>query len=423
MSAPNDYGNHPMLLIRRGIESANLEGAALTQGLAVKRFTRSVFEVNDGSDAVVGFYGATSSLTSMVANRACRDKTITKSMLESHGLPTAPGKRISSKDVSAARGFAKLHGWPVVIKPLGGEGGKGVTANIGSSRELSLAFTAADSGRGVLIEKHVSGEDYRFLVAGDEVLGVWRRDAANVVGDGRSSVSRLIDAKNAVRSRNPHVAKRPIRKDELVKNHLAKSGLDLDHVPTAGEQVYLRSAANLSSGGDNIEVSGETHQSLRELAVRAKRAIPGVELVGVDILLEDHRKPASEQSAHICEVNSLPGLSAHDYPVFGPPSGAGQRYLEILAEKCGLSLSPDKHRGTFTLTNYGQFASPRRFRKHIADTAQRAGLRVVASQHDDDKTVTVLAGDPWGVAVLNALSFVPRASVATVSYSTVEHGG
>nr|WP_224781255.1 hypothetical protein [Leucobacter sp. Psy1] len=360
-----------------------------------------------------------STLTSIVGNRACRDKAIAKSMMRFAGVPTAPALRMPHKGTKSAMRFVELHGWPVVVKPLNGQGGKGVTANITSEEELRLAIKGVDSPMGFLIEKHVGGEDYRFLVAGEEVIGVWRRDAANVMGDGRSSLDELIDSKNEIRGTNPHLATRPIKKDALVLNHLKRSGLTLEYVPSAGEKIYLRSAANLSSGGDNIEITDETHPSLKAIAVRAKQTLPSIELVGVDILLEDYTLPASDQEVNICELNSMPGISAHDFPMYGKPRTAAARYLEILAAGTGVSLKDTRKQSRFLLTSYGQF-NENHFADHLASICNRAGVKLLDVEGTPDRYVADLEGEPFAMSAVHALSLAPSARVGRVEGSEVK---
>lgn len=356
MRRPNVYENNPLLHVgKRSLESSLIESEAIAYGLSTLRVNNYLFYAEDAQGAKLGFRRAASSLSSVVADEFCADKAAAKALMKLHGVPTALGQKMPPQGVKSAIRFAERNGWPVVVKPLRGSGGRGVTADIRTEESLRAAIKHADSRAGFLMEQHVSGEDYRFLVVGDRVAGVWVREAANVVGDGELSIDELIDQKNEIRSTNPHLFIRPIAKDSLVKEHLARKGKDLAAVPRMEETVYLRSAANLSSGGDNIDVTDEVHESLNEIAVRAKTLIPGTELVGVDMLLEDHRLPANGQSVNVCEVNGRPGISAHNYPMYGPPRNAARGYVERLSERGGVTLCRYADNGVFKGSVYGRF--------------------------------------------------------------------
>lgn len=299
------------------------------------------------------------------------------------------------------------YGWPVVLKPLDGEGGRGVITSISSYPQLHRAMEDTKVPLGYLIEKQMPGSDYRFLVAGDQLIGAWRRDAANVVGEGSSTIEELIDVNDMFRARNPHLASRPIGKGAPVVAHLAATGRGLATVPPTGEEVYLRGAANLSSGGDNFEVLPEVHPSLAALAVAARRAMPAMELAGVDLLAEDHRKAASDQQVSILEVNSLPGISAHEFPAFGAPSCAAKRYLEIVSAKGGLQLLDWAQGGAFRLVPAGRIGKTHR--EHVDMAAAKTGMVVDYSSYPG-RAVAVVRGTCAGAAAMHALLFSARGS-------------
>lgn len=182
----------------------------------------------------------------------------------------------------------------------------------------------------------------------------------------------------------------------------------------------MRSAANLSSGGDNVDVTDETHQSLKDLAVAACRAIPGTELVGVDILLADHRIPADQQDVNICEVNSRPGISAHDYPMYGKPRQAARMYVERLIDINGLESGTYRPDGRYTFTIHGRF-NPSRYSHHLDGVAQATSLKL----HDVELSGTTcsfgVTGTALGAAVLNCHATGPTSSrIAVVGACKVE---
>lgn len=374
---PNDYGFNPLVALdKNSLESALIEVQALSFGLTSTRYSPSVFTAQDAAGKSIGFKRVASNQTSMVGVEFCADKILCKTLLLEQDLPTAFGLPMPRKGFRAARQFVEQYGWPVVVKPRRGSGGRAVTANIQTHEQLEAAVRTADEFGGFLIERHVPGEDYRFLVSGDEVLGVWCRDAANVTGDGISTIDTLIGAKNLVRATNPHLASRLIERDPSLINHLRRTNRDLQYVPLKGEKVYLRSAANLSAGGDNIDVTDETHSSLKEIAVRAKKSLPGIELVGIDFLISDHRLSTTEQTVNICEINSTPGISAHEYPMFGLPRPAAQNYVAHIASQSGLNLGEYESSAVYEMKINGAF-SDHEFLSAVSEWAEQAQLHLI----------------------------------------------
>lgn len=425
LDGANDYGPNPLTQMgKTSLESAIVQAESLALGLKTSRFTSALFIAVDDAGRTMGFRSAASTRSSAVGAEFCADKAATKALLSSHGIPTAAGRRLPRGGVNAALEFVEQYGWPVVVKPRKGAGGKGVTANIVEEKQLRLAIREAEGTGGFLMERHVPGEDYRFLVSGDEVIGAWMREAANVVGDGVSSVSALIDLKNRVRARNPHLASRPIVKDALVKNHLARHGRDIDYVPADGEKVYLRSAANLSSGGDNVEITEESHETIKQIAVRAKQALPSMELVGVDLLLEDHTLPADQQAVNVCEINSLPGISAHDFPMFGPVRPVARTYVERVAGLEGLSpsrLSSEditKSSLSFTHTSSGFFDEDS-FLAFVTAAAERAGVSLTATEATRERATVTFRGSPAAAVVFDQLAITVPARDGRVESTTL----
>lgn len=393
---PNDYGFNPLVALdKNSLESVLLEVQAVSLGLSSTRYSPTVFTARDNDGKLIGFKRVASTQTSMVGLEFCADKILCKTLLLEHDLPTAFGLPMPRKGFSAAKRFVEQHGWPVVVKPRRGSGGRAVTANIQNHEQLTAAVRTADEFGGFLIERHVPGEDYRFLVAGDEVLGVWCRDAANVIGDGVNTIDSLIGIKNLIRATNPHLASRLIERDISLSNHLRRTGKDLQYVPQTGEKVYLRSAANLSAGGDNIDVTDETHESLKEIAVRAKKSLPGIELVGIDLLIEDHRLSSTEQTVNICEINSTPGISAHEYPMFGLPRPAAQQYVAHIASQSGLTMNEYQSSAVYGMKINGSFTGDK-FLAAVSEWAEQA--QIVLTSQDISATEANITFESTSVA-------------------------
>lgn len=251
-----------------------------------------------------------------------------RELLAAAGVPIPEGRAFRARHATSAAHYAEQLGWPVVVKPVSGHGGTGVVTGIDSRRELtaaieSLGNTSAKAGD-FLVESHVPGDDLRFVVVGEATVSVMRRSPASVRGDGSSTIAQLVEAKNRLRRQNPRLRMNLLVLDEAARVHLRRQGFDPSTVPPAGLLVTLSGAANISLGGDSHEVLDEVHPSLMELAVRAARAVVGLEFAGVDLLVEDHRLPLTEQQVHVCEVNTLPSVKGHHFPLFGTPRNVAE---------------------------------------------------------------------------------------------------
>lgn len=320
------------------LDSYLLEVEARRLGLRTTRFRNVDFHAEGESGAALGFHCSTGPATTRYGIQVAEDKHVTKSLLEAAGVPVPRGASFRPDQRGPAVDYASHLGFPVVIKPLAGKGGAQVQTDLRSAEEVRQALEVVyDAGHpAALVEEHVLGRDYRFLVVGEEVVSVVERTGAKVIGDGASTVAELVVIENSHRQENPHLRSRPILLGDEAQRLLAAQGFHPDSVPCVGQEVRLSSAANLGLGGHGTEVLDETHPSLCDLAKRAARAIPGLEHVGVDVLAPDHAMPGGA----ICEVNAFPGLGAHHFPTYGPSRRVAADIMEHYAIGRGLSLSP-----------------------------------------------------------------------------------
>src|SRR5699024_11141590 len=195
----------------------------------------------------------------------------------SKGVPVPQGKIFKVNDKEAIT-YASNIGYPVVIKPLKGSMGRGVYTNIQNEDELKNAIEDFRSRfkkyTEFAVEKHYPGKEYRIYVVGDQVVGATNRIPANVIGDGKTSITNLIKNKNKERKKNPYLAPKPIKVDYEVRHLLKRAGYDENSIPPKGEQVFLREKSNLSSGGDPIEETDELSEEVKQLAVDALKSLP-----------------------------------------------------------------------------------------------------------------------------------------------------
>jgi cyanophycin synthetase len=207
-----------------------------------------------------------------------------------------------------------------------------VSLNLTSEREVLEAYRLAKKYCGkVLVEKYVSGRHYRVLVVGGRVVCASERIPAHVVGDGASTVRRLVDIANSDPRRGEWHEKplTKIRIDRIVANTLARMGLSLDHVPEPGEIVYLRDNSNLSTGGIAIDVTDEIHPDTARTVARAASII-GLDVAGVDLVMNSICEPLNSDNGAVIEVNSGPGIRMHHYPSKGRARDAGEAIVAHL---------------------------------------------------------------------------------------------
>src|SRR5699024_7700379 len=213
--------------------------------------------------------------------------------------------------------YADTLGYPLVLKPTDGNAGKGVFANVQNRANLLDLVSYVHNNLGfdhIIVEKFITGNEYRIVVIEDRVLGAMIRRPASVLGDGKHTISQLIKKKNNTRKLNPHLPSRLIRVDREVIDLLNRSGYTLKSVPAKDTRVFLRTKSNLSAGGDSIDTTEDLTPELKQIAINAGKAIPGLAHYGVDMIVDLERNTGT-----ILEVNTRPGLGGHMFPVIGKP--------------------------------------------------------------------------------------------------------
>jgi cyanophycin synthetase len=273
---------------------------------------------------------ATSELTSAVAVEIAGDKDFTKQLLEQAGIPVPSGVVVQTEEEAAAAGDS-LSG-PVVVKPLDGRQGKGVSLGLLTEAEVRAAFrVAAGYSSLVLVEEMYRGRNYRVLVVGGRVVAASERTPPQVTGDGRQTIAQLVEQEN----QNPlrgDCHEKPltrIRLDEIARAYLAKAGLSPESVPAAGEVISLREGVNLSTGGTARDVTDEVHPTIRRMCERAARAA-GLDICGVDLVLEDISTEFRRGTGGVIELNAAPGLRMHLHPSEGQPRDVGGAIVRML---------------------------------------------------------------------------------------------
>ncbi len=271
--------------------------------------------------------------TSILGIELAQDKEATKEILQKHGIPVPQGVTIQDYDELEAA-VEQVGGFPLVIKPLDCHHGRGATIDINSWREAEAAFDTAIAiskcGK-VIVERYHSGRDHRVLVVNGQVIAVAERVPAHVMGDGRSTIEELIESTNRdPRRGNGHENFMTcIELDRSSFELLRKQRFNLDTVLRKGELCYLRTTANLSTGGIAIDRTEEIHPHNIWLAERAARVI-GLDIAGIDIVTPNISRPLGEAKGVVIEVNAAPGFRMHICPSQGQSRNVAAPVLDML---------------------------------------------------------------------------------------------
>ncbi len=270
------------------------------------------------------------STTGQLGVEIAGDKSLTKKLLGDNGVAVPRGDVAGDEDEAVE--IAEKLGWPVVVKPLDASHGRGVLTNIRSESELRLAYKDALKFRDeVIVEQFLEGHDFRFLVIAGRFICAAQRVPAFVVGDGKRSIEELVAEVNRDPRRGIGHEKilTKIEIDDLSLALLSRRNLTPKSVPDAGETVYLKATANLSTGGISRDVTDSVHPSNIALMERIARIV-GLDIAGIDLISPSVEHPIAEVGGGIVEVNAAPGFRMHTDPTEGTPRDAAGAVIEML---------------------------------------------------------------------------------------------
>ena len=242
-----------------------------------------------------------------------------------------PRQELVQSEREAVRAANRL-GYPVVTKPYNGNHGRGISIRLMTDEEVERGFASArEHSRSVIVETFLEGDDHRLLVVNGELIAATRRTPGHVVGDGKHTVTQLVETVNQDPRRGVGHEKVLTRLeiDHQAQMMLARAELTAESVPEAGRIVYLRSTANLSTGGTATDVTDVIHPDNRDMAVRAVKAI-GLDVGGVDFLSKDITLSYREIGGGICEINAAPGFRMHVAPSEGTARDAAGPVIDML---------------------------------------------------------------------------------------------
>ncbi|RZL99896.1 MAG: cyanophycin synthetase [Variovorax sp.] len=316
-----------------GPSTAAIVAAATDRGIPHMR-------LNDGNLVQLGYgamqqriWTAETDHTSAIGESIASDKELTKSLLQSCGVPVPEGRVVA--DAEDAWEAAEDIGLPVVVKPSDANHGRGVSLELTTREEVIAAFAVAEpEGSDVMVERFVRGHEHRLLVVGGQVVAAARGAFVTVTGDGTSSVARLIDGQLNSDPRRGALEEFPLdfidlATDAKLQLELRRQDLDGDAVPAAGRIVTIQRNGNL--GADCTDL---VHPEVAHAAVLAARVI-GLDIAGIDLVAEDIGKPLAVQRGAIVEVNAGPGLLMHLKPAVGSPRPVGRAICDHLFPETG----------------------------------------------------------------------------------------
>jgi cyanophycin synthetase len=275
-------------------------------------------------------WATTTNLTSHAGVEVAGNKNRTKAMLKDAGVPVPRGTTVYSE--AGLRDAVEELGFPIVTKPLDGNHGKGATIRIMNWKDAVLGLKAAQEySRAVIVEQFIEGFDFRLLVVNGRLIAAAKRTPAAVTGDGQSSIQQLINKVNEDPRRGIGHEKvlTAIKADKHTLDLLKGKGMSLKTVLPKGEIVYLKSTANISTGGTATDVTDLMHPYNVLLAERVA-GIVGLDICGIDLMTTDIAVPLNESRGAVIEVNAAPGFRMHIAPTDGLPRNVAAPVVDML---------------------------------------------------------------------------------------------
>jgi cyanophycin synthetase len=316
--------------VRLGPSTGSIVEDAVSRDIPwIRLGTNSLVQLGYGINQMRFQATITCKTSSIAVDIAC-NKEQTKKMLDAASIPVANGGIcVDEEDLDDV---IKKIGYPIVIKPLDGNHGKGASINVKNREDAvdGLAYAKKYSHR-VIVEKFITGYDFRVLIINNKLVAAAKREPAHVKGDGKQNIQQLIDEtnKDPRRGYGHENVLTQIDVDRDTTDLLEKLNYTLETVPGKGEIVYLKSTANLSTGGTSIDVTDMMHPENIFLCERISRVI-GLDICGVDIMAENLTQPLKENGGCILEVNAAPGFRMHLAPSEGLPRNVAAPVIDML---------------------------------------------------------------------------------------------
>ncbi len=320
---------------RLGPSTGSIVEEAASRGIPWIRLNKySLVQLGYGANQKRIQATVTSETSSIGVEIAC-DKEDTKFLLEQAEVEVPRGDIISRE--SSLEDACRYIGYPLVIKPIDGNHGRGITVDIQNYEDAVVAFHAAkEVSRRVIVEKFVTGEDYRLLVINNILVAAAIRTPAHVIGDGKSTIKELVDIVNSDprRGYGHENVLTMITMNSLTQTIIKDAGYTEDSILKEGERLILKDTANLSTGGTAEDVTDIVHPANVSMAERISKIID-LDICGIDIMTSDITKPLSETGGAVLEVNAGPGFRMHLAPTTGLPRNVAAPVVDKLFPQKG----------------------------------------------------------------------------------------
>jgi len=316
--------------VRLGPSTGSIVDEAVARDIPwIRLGTNSLVQLGYGVNQM-RFQATITCKTSNIAVDIACNKEETKRMLDLASIPVASGS--ICVDLEDLENTIKKIGYPIVLKPLDGNHGKGASINVVTWEDAVAGLEYAQKySRRVIVEKFITGFDFRVLIIDNKLVAAAKRVPAHVVGNGTDSIQQLIETtnKDPRRGYGHENVLTEIDVDRDTLDLLEKLNYTVDSVPKNGEIVYLKSTANLSTGGTSVDVTDMMHPENIFLCERISRVI-GLDICGVDIMAENLTQPLKENGGCILEVNAAPGFRMHLAPSEGLPRNVAAPVIDML---------------------------------------------------------------------------------------------
>ncbi|MBU3014247.1 ATP-grasp domain-containing protein [Poseidonibacter lekithochrous] len=282
-------------------------------GIPYRHLGRGLYVIGEGKESVQLLSSSIGS-DSKIGSQVVGNKMITALMLKDLGLPYPIHKLINKKE--QCLNASEIIGFPLVVKPVDENEGRGVYIDIENVQQLYKAFekakTFSKSGQ-ILVEKQVKGTCYRIFIVKQTILYVVKRHPKSIKGDGISKIEELIGKEN-LKNELLVTWKRtePYPCDKLTIEVLSKLNLTLDSIPEKDIWIPLRKIESTQDGGRNEDLTNNIHPENIDIALRAANLF-GMDVAGIDVISEDISIPWHKNGAIINEVNFAPQLGRDDF--------------------------------------------------------------------------------------------------------------
>ncbi len=315
-----------------GPSTGSIVAEAVRRGIPYIRLNRGSFVQLGYGNQQRKIRATMTDRTASIAVDYAADKWETKKILEDHGIPVPRGI-VTRKFEDAKKSIRKIE-YPLVVKPLDGNHGRGVTVGVNDPEHFATAFEAAKSQSRngyVIVERTLEGNDYRVLVINGKMVAAAHRVPAHVTGNGKDTLQALIDRENEnpLRGYGHENVLTEITVDHQTERLIEDAGFSLDSVLPKGEVLTLKTTANLSTGGTAADITDEVHPANVHIAERAIQLI-GLDIGGVDIIAPDLTTPLNENEGGIVEINAAPGFRMHLQPTSGLARNVAEPVIDML---------------------------------------------------------------------------------------------